>query len=142
MRRYRFALAPVLRVRRIEQDAAQAAVTGARSALDEAEVELQRSMARYHGRPLPAGPEAAATWLTHRSRADLVAASVVAAGTRHGLAGLRMEEQREALRRARMRVTALERLDERRREDHAVESRRTEDAEADELVTSRHGRTS
>jgi len=41
---------------------------------------------------------------------------------------------------ARQRVAALERLEERRREEHAVEARRAEDRLVDDLVVARHAR--
>jgi flagellar FliJ protein len=142
MRRYRFRLDPVLRVRRIEQDAAQTALATAGHELTEAEAALHQSVDRYGALQTPAGPQSAAAWLAVRDRCGHSAATVVAAGTARELAAGQVAERRDALRDVRMRVAALERLDERRREEHALEARREEDAQIDELVTGRHGRTS
>lgn len=138
MRRYRFALDPVLRVRRIQQDSAQALVAAARAGYEQADGVLDHAVERYAARCEPAGVATTGQWLASRTGAELAAASVVAAGAEREAARLQMEEQLDALRQTRMRVTALERLDERRREEHAVESRRAEEAEVDELVTARH----
>lgn len=141
MNRYRFRLEPVLRVRRIEQDTAQAGVVAARRDFDAAESDLHRSVDRYRARPETHGPSSAAAWLAGRAGTELTAATVIAAGTRRELAAGRVAEQQEALQAARRRVAALERLDERRREEHALAAQREEATDVDELVTSRHGRT-
>lgn len=141
MRRYRFPLEPVLRVRRIQEDAAHAAMVAARHDLDDAERVLHGSMARYRNRPQPSGPQPGVAWLAGRCSLELSAASVVAAGTGRELAARRMAHEQDGLREAAMRVAALERLDEHRRDEHARDERRDEDAEIDELVTNRHGRT-
>lgn len=138
MKRYRFDLDAVLRVRRIQQDAAQALLMSARLGYEGSEVVLDQAVERYRVRSQATGPATAAQWRAGRTDAELTAASVMAAGVAREVARTQMEEHRDALREARMRVTALERLDERRRDEHALESRRAEEAEVDELVTARH----
>lgn len=142
MKRYQFRLEPVLRVRRIEQDTVQTAVAAAHRALGEALETLQASVARYDSRPAAAGARPAPAWLAERTIVGLTAASVVAAGVAREVAAAGLEERRAALHAARRRVTALERLDERRRDEHALQTQRDEAVEVDELVTARHGRTS
>ena len=90
---------------------------------------------------MPSGPQSGTAWLAKRTSLQLSAASVVAAGTGREWAARRVAGEQAALHRAAMRVAALERLDERRRDEHARAERRHEDAEIDELVTTRHGRT-
>lgn len=138
MKRYRFDLDPVLRVRRIQQDAAQAQVIAARLGYEGAGSVLDQAVERYQVASAPAGAVTTDQWLVVRTGAELTAASVMAAGAARELARIKMEDDLHALRESRMRVTALERLDERRRDEHAIESRRAEEAEVDELVTARH----
>jgi flagellar FliJ protein len=140
MRRYRFRLDPVLRVRRIEQDSAQAAMAAAGHELAVADEALHRSVDRYRTLSAADGPQPAAAWLVARDCGGRSAATVVAAGTARELAAGQVAERRDALRDARVRVAALERLDERRRGEHAHEAQREDEARIDELVTGRHGR--
>lgn len=141
MKRYRFPLEPVLRVRRIEQDTAQGQLASARRELAAAEATLLDAIDRYQSAPGSTGAVPTTTWLAQRTTAQLTAATVIAVGGDRERAAAHADEQRDALHAARRRVVALERLDERRRLEHGVELRRVEDAEADELVTSRWGRT-
>ena len=66
------------------------------------------------------------------------AITVARAEYRHALAAV--EQRRAEWAAARQRVAALERLEERRREEHAVEMRRAEDRLVDDLVVARHAR--
>lgn len=141
MKRYRFALEPVLRVRRIQEEVARAGFVAANHGLAGAELLLEGSLERYATIPQQPGPRPAATWLVDRGGLDRTAASVLAAGTAREVARLRVEDERRALQAARMRVTGLDRLEGRHREEHAVAVRRDEDAEADEQIMARHGRT-
>lgn len=140
MKRYQFRLEPVLRVRRIEEDVARGALAAAQVQLAEADAWLAATSSRYEGRATPGGPAPATSWLAGRAAVDLAAASVLAAGSRRAEATQQLDQQREALGQARQKVSALERLDERHRDEHAVAARRDEDATVDDLVTSRHAR--
>lgn len=142
MRRYEFRMEPVLRVRRIEQDSAQAHLAAARRDLGAAEEALHDAIERYRSIPQTDGPRPATAWLAHRSGIERTAATVVAVGAQRAHAASQEAERLAALHDARRRVVALERLDERRRAEHVLELRRAEDSEIDELVTSRWGRTS
>ena len=51
-----------------------------------------------------------------------------------------VDERRAEWAAARQRVAALERLEERRRDEHAIEVRRAEDRLVDDLVVARHAR--
>lgn len=141
MKRYRFRLDPVLRVRRIEQDTAQALLADAHRQLADADAALLAAVDRYQSAPPSAGAQPAATWMARRTNVSLTAATVMAVGSQRERAESDVDEQRSALHAARRRVVALERLDERRHVEHDVEARREEDVEVDELVTGRWGRT-
>lgn len=140
MKRYRFGLEPVLRVRRIQEDVARAGFVAANVELSGAEVLLDATLDRYTTMPQQPGPRPSAAWLVDRSGLERTAASVTAAVVAREAARLSMEDQRRSLQVARVRVTGLERLDGRHRAEHAVAARRDEDAEADEQVSARHGR--
>jgi len=140
VRRYRFRLEAVLRVRRLQEDVARAALADATATVagaEAAEARAARWLDGLRAQPLPAGP---AAWDAHR-RVQLSAADELAARTSE-VAHARAEQrarQRE-LADARTRVRALERLDERRRAEHAREAARQEERAADDLVTSRYRR--
>jgi flagellar export protein FliJ len=135
MKKYKFRLDAVLRVRRIEEERALADLLGANRALAEAEAELDRRLGHYRGVQLPAGPLGHHEYLAARSQQDLAAGAVVAAGT----ARLAAEHERDRLHGiwadAAAKVKALERLDERRREEHAAEVLREEIIVLDEVAT-------
>lgn len=139
MRRYRFRLEPVLRVRCIEAQTARTELFAAAAAVAGAEHQLNASVERYRNLPQPAAAEGVPAWLARRAAAERAATTVAAAGALLQSAEGRLDESRRSLAEARMRVTALERLDERRRAEHTLEVRKSEDADLDELVTTRQG---
>jgi flagellar export protein FliJ len=140
MKRYQFRLDTVLRVRRVEEDRAIAALAAARRKLDAAEATLQDTLDRYSTVPEPSGPMSVIELLRARAHQELVAASVVHAGAERLRAEAVVELQRKEWSAAAQRVAALERLDERRREEHAVEAQRQETIEVDDMVVGRAGR--
>ncbi|MCU1487301.1 MAG: hypothetical protein JWN67_4047 [Actinomycetia bacterium] len=134
MKKYQFRLDAVLRVRRIEEERARADLLGANRALAAAEAELDRRLEHYRTVTLPGGALGHDTYLAARSHQDLAAAAVVAAGT----ARLAAEAERERLHAVwaatASRVKALERLDDRRRDEHAADVRREEIIVLDEVA--------
>ena len=136
MKRYRFPLAQVLRVRRIEEEQAAAGLAAARFAAESAAGAQQARISELAGcEAAPSGTAARfALWadrvtgaggaLTRATEAKLVADRTMA---------VRRAEWADAA----MRVAALERLDERRRAAHRREALRDEIVAADDLVTSR-----
>ena len=140
MKAYSFRLESVLKVRRIEENQAKGALAlanlDARRAADEVAV---RETAYTS---LPAGPSVASTegFLSDRWRRTTSSAAVL-----HGLqlerdAQVVVAERRGELTAAATKVSAIERLDERRREEHALEQSREEAVIVDELVTGRFRR--
>jgi flagellar FliJ protein len=142
MKRYRFRLESVLRVRRVQEDVARGdlarantAVTAAAAALDAA----RHRLARTTSDPAPAdAPE----WQARRALLLGRAEEISARGADLEAATEARADRQRALAEARTRVRALERLDERRRAEHAVESARDESRTMDDLVTARWGRSS
>ena len=140
MKRYKFRLDTVLRVRRVEEDRAIAALADARRKLEAAEQTLQDTLDRYSTVPAASGPMSVIDLLRARAHQELVAASVVHAGTQRLHAEAVVDVQRDAWSAAAQRVAALERLDERRRGEHALEAQRQETIEVDDMVVARAGR--
>ena len=141
MKRYTFRLDTVLRVRRVEEDRAVAALADARRQLDAAERALEDTLDRYGAMPAPSGTVALHELLQARARQELVAASVVHAGTQRLRAESIVDLQRAEWSAAAQRVAALERLDERRRAEHALEAQRQETIEVDDMVVARAARS-
>ena len=137
MKRYEFRMEKILRVRRMQEDAARAAVAQARS-LEKSAVEKLEA-ARRHCEAL--GTEVPATsttqFLALRDRGDFRAQAVGLAGERRRSAADQTAGAVNSWHVTHRRVDALERLDERRREDYSVEAQRDEDALVDEIVTTR-----
>jgi flagellar protein FliJ len=137
VRRYRFRLESVLRVRRVQEDVARGALAQAIAAVAAAEHRLTdaRAWLRTLGEE-PAPPDPVA-WEARRmielSAAEEIEARVVDV---HQAVAERYARQVD-LSAARTRVRALERLDERRRAEHALESARADERTVDDLVTSR-----
>jgi flagellar export protein FliJ len=140
VKRYAFRLEPVLRVRRIEEERAILELATATRALADAEATLERRLDRYGAVPVPVGPVPVDHLLRMRARLDGVAASVVHAGTQRLRAEAVVDVRRQSWSDAATRVAALERLDERRRAEHAHETQRQELVEVDDMVVARAGR--
>jgi flagellar FliJ protein len=142
VKRYSFRLDPVLRVRRIEEDQKILELANAQRGLVEAEATLQRRLDRYGEVPVATGPVPAEVLLRLRSRQDSVAAAVVHAGANRLRAEATVDLRRQEWSEAAMKVAALERLDERRRAEHAQEAQRQELVTVDDMVVARAGRKS
>ena len=140
MKRYKFRLEQVLRVRRVQEEQARAELQAANREVARAEDLLDTRFDRYRNLAAPAGALPTSGFLAVRDRAELVAAGVVAAGALRQAARAEAAERRAAWSAAATRVTGLERLDDRRRAEHTVEVIREEDREADEVVVTRFRR--
>ncbi len=140
MKRYRFRLEPVLRVRRIEEERALADFAEAQRA-EQRTHHLQISrFEHYNSIPMPIGRLSAGELLADRAVLERAAAGVVLAAAAHRLAVIDLEARRADWARAAGRVTSLENLEERRRGEHLLEVNRAETAELDELNSARFGR--
>ncbi len=137
MRRYRFRLEPVLRVRRQEEDAARAAVLAA-TALTGAETEAlaERDQAYAAGMTASETRSAADFVYVQEHRAALGRA-VLDQHRRLQEAEVRLAQARTGWTAAAARVGALERLDERQRAEHTARALKEEEMVVDDLVVSR-----
>lgn len=134
MKKYKFGLGSVLRLRRAEEDLARARVAETQSAVDRATAELDSRLAAIGAaRPDPhrsRGAEFQEEREQLRRHATVVAAARAAEA--NALAAFRTA--REDWEAAAQRVRALERLDERHREAWLLESTRAAQAATDEIA--------
>jgi flagellar protein FliJ len=139
MRRYRFRLEPVLRVRRQEEDVARGAVLAATAlAGAEAEALAERDRAYANGTAAP-GPRSAADFVHVQHHRAALGQAVLEQRRRLQAAEVQLAQARTGWTAAAARVGALERLDERQRAEHDVRALREEEMVVDDLVVSRFG---
>jgi flagellar FliJ protein len=139
MRRYRFRLEQVLRVRRQEQDAARAAVlaAGARTRA-EGEALAERDQA-YAAGTTAHGSRSAADFVHVQEHRAALGRAVLEQRRRLQEAEVLLAQARTGWTAAAARVGALERLDERQRAEHAARALKEEEMVVDDLVVSRFG---
>ena len=137
MRRYRFRLEPVLRVRRQEQDAARGAVLAATALRhSEAQALVERDAAYTSALAAP-GRRSAADFVRVQQHRAALGRAVLDQRTRVHEAEARLEQARAGWTAAATRVGALERLDERQRAEHTARAAKEEEMVVDDLVVSR-----
>jgi flagellar export protein FliJ len=137
--KFRFRLAPVLRVARLREDAERARVAAAAAADATAERHRQERTAAYEALPVPAaGP--ASEFETSREFADLRARAVTDAEAARAHAGDRLAAARDEWLRAARRVKSLEELEERHHAAHAMVAARAAQRSLDDLVRIRRQR--
>ncbi len=138
MKRFRFRLEQVLRVRRIQEDRERAALLAANRAAHEAAMRVEASLAEYRTRSFPEGAQTYEAFERALFMLDTAASAVELSRRAHRDALAVVEQRRAEWIEARRRVQALERLEERRRAEHELENRRAEDRLVDDLVVARH----
>ena len=141
MKRYRFPLGAVLRIRRTERDQAARAVADAERDAAAAERAREHAIAVY-GQVVPnGGVISTQQLLSQRLIHELGADAVVAADARKESADGELLARRAALAAAASAVKALEELEARGRVAHKAAAMKQEAREVDDLVVSRHGRS-
>ncbi len=138
MKRFRFRLEQVLRVRRIQEDRARAALLTANRDAHEAAMRVEASIAEYRTRSFPDGVQPYVEFERALFLLDTAASAVELSRRAHRDALVVVDVRRTEWMDARRRVHALERLEERRRAEHELENRRAEDRLVDDLVVARH----
>ena len=141
MKKYTFRAEKVLRVRRIQEDAARAEVAVAQRAEASAVAKVGASRERYSELAAMSQPQSALMFLGFQDRIGHRRDAVVQAEQNRRVAAETTAVALDSWRAAHSRVEGLERLDERRRADYDVELRRDEDATVDEMVTARARRS-
>jgi flagellar export protein FliJ len=141
LKKFRFRLESVLRVRRIQEDQARARLLTANAAAREAERVVDARVARYYGLARPEGTQVEPEFARTLFSLDTAAGAIDVATERRVEALAHVAERRAEWSDASMRVAALERLEERQRAEHAVEAQRDENRTTDDLVVSRFRHT-
>jgi len=140
LKRFRFRLEQVLRVRRLQEDMARAALMtahhGARTAADV----LNARIHDYTSASRPSGAQTYDDFNRTQSHLDNAAGAMTVARGVYSQALEVVDMRQHEWASARQRVAALERLEARRRDEHAIEVRRAEDRLVDDLVVARHAR--
>ncbi len=140
MKRFRFRLDQVLHVRRVQEDRARFGLLSANRDAHLAAMQVEERLADYAGRSMPSGPQSYANFERALFLLDSGAAAVGTARTAHRESLVIVDARRAEWTDARRRVAALERLEARRRAEHAVEVQRAEDQLVDDLVVGRYAR--
>jgi flagellar FliJ protein len=141
VKRYRFRLEPVLRVRRMQEDAARGELLAATAAISAQEQQLAAHTDAYQKSLKPSETQPCADFLFEQSRRSAFAAAVLVQRGRVREAHDQAAQARTAWSEAAARVGALERLDERQRTEHQAQTQKEDELTTDELVVSRHGRS-
>jgi flagellar export protein FliJ len=138
VKRYRFRLERVLTVRRVAEDQAKAALLAARVEETRAVETLELRTRHYAERPQPPTDLDTTSFLAERFLAGAAAGAVQYAADLRTRASERVEVARVGWTDAHRKVDGLERLDARRRDEHALDAQRTADAEVDDVVVARY----
>jgi flagellar FliJ protein len=141
VKRYRFRLEPVLRVRRTEEESARAQLLAAQAAVATQQELLAARSDAYAAALAPSGTQPCADFLAAQAHRSALGAAVLEQRRRVDEAGQDAEHARASWSAAAARVGALERLDERARAEHLARTLKEDEQITDELVVARHGRT-
>ncbi len=140
MKKFRFRLEQVQRVRRLQEDRARADLLNANRASHDAAVAVEARVRDYQSRGFPEYAQTYAEFEHALFLLDTAAGAVEVARAAHRDALDVVAARRDDWAGARRRVAALERLEARRRAEHELELRRAEDRLVDDLVVARHRR--
>lgn len=140
MKRYRFRLTPVLRVRRSEQDAARGALLAATALVQSCEQQLATRVQAYEARVQRRLAATVPEFRLEQTRRRALGQAVLDQRADLEHARRQQDAARAAWAAAAARVSALERLDQRQRAEHRVAELKEDDLLTDELVVARHGR--
>ena len=135
-KRFRFRLAPVLRVARLREEAERSRLAAAAAGEREAERARMERTATYDALP-EVGAAPAADVDDHRTVADLRARAVAAAEANKQAAEDRLAAARDEWLRAARRVKSMEELEERHLAAHAMTAARAAQRVLDDLARAR-----
>lgn len=143
MKRYAFSLDRVLKVRSAQESVKRQALRAAASRASQAEADREYAERSYQA---SIASEAATrgsvlAMMAMRDLDSIRARAIIDAEGRRDEANLSLEAARTDWVGAKQRVSALEQLDERQRAEHDREVLAEQDAEADDIVTGRAGRS-
>lgn len=139
MRRYHFRLESVLRVRRLQAEAALGEFARATSEVARCDAIVSARLKEYGPPGLVISEAATPDYLTTVATRARRGEAVILAHQGSVAAREMQEARRAAWQVSERRVQALERLDDRLREEHALDALRGEEREMDDVVVSRWG---
>jgi len=138
LKKFRFRLDSVLRVRNIEEERARGRLMEANAVARHTATAVENRLAAYLTEPRPEALMTLAEFEKARFMLEAAATSVEAARLSHREALDVVDQCRVEWLEAKQRVSALERLEVRKREEHMIDLRRAEDRLIDDLVVARH----
>lgn len=139
MRRYHFRLESVLRVRRLQAEAALGEFARATSEVARCDAIVSARLKEYGPPGFVISEAATPDYLTTVATRARRGEAVILAHQGSVAAREMQEARRAAWQVSERRVQALERLDDRLREEHALDALRGEEREMDDVVVSRWG---
>jgi flagellar FliJ protein len=140
LKKFRFRLEQVLRIRRVQEDMARAVLMHANHDARAAADVVNARIEDYSAAARPSGAQSYEMFNKLQAHLDNAAGAIVVARANYQQALRVVEQRRTEWAAAQQRVAALERLEDRRRDEYAIELRRAEDKEVDDLVVARHAR--
>ncbi|MGQ0825062.1 MAG: hypothetical protein ACT4OX_08565 [Actinomycetota bacterium] len=138
MKKFKFRLDNVQRVRQVQEDQARFALMQANRAAHETAARVDARLHAYLAMPRVIEPMTHTDFERMRFELEAAATAVEAARIEHREALDVIDERHVEWLAAKQRVSALERLENRRRAEHAIDLRRGEDRLIDDLVVARH----
>ncbi|HEX5096334.1 MAG TPA: hypothetical protein VFX21_09980 [Acidimicrobiia bacterium] len=138
MKKFKFRLASVQKVRQLEEERARIRLMEANAEARETAARVEARLHAYVSNPRPGEPMSYEAFESERFKLEALATAVESARIAHREALDIVDMRRVEWLEAKQRVAALERLEVRRREEHAIDLRRAEDRLIDDLVVARH----
>lgn len=138
MKKYSFRLETVRRVRRTQETVAKSALLQANTEVQKAIAVVEQRQTHYEGAmATPAAITSVDGFMRQRYFNELAGKAVIAARASHAAALAEADAKRSLFTEAAKKTKALDRLDERSREEHRLETDREIEKEVDDIVTGR-----
>jgi flagellar export protein FliJ len=138
LKKFKFRLASVQKVRQLEEERARIRLMEANAEARETAARVEARLHAYDTSPRPGGPMSYEAFEHDRFKLEALATAVESARIAHREALDVVDLRRVEWLEAKQRVSALEKLEARRRDEHAIDLRRAEDRLIDDLVVARH----
>jgi flagellar export protein FliJ len=138
LKKFKFRLESVQKVRQLEEERARMRLMEANAEARETAARVEARLHAYVSSPRPDQPLSREAFEHERFKLEALATAVESARIAHREALDVVDVRRVEWLEAKQRVSALEKLEARRREEHAIDLRRAEDRLIDDLVVARH----
>jgi flagellar export protein FliJ len=138
LKKFKFRLESVQKVRRLQEEQARVRLMEANLEARQSAALVESRLHAYLASPRPSAPMNYEAFEQERFKLEALATAVEAARIAHREALDVVDGRRVEWLEAKQRLSALDRLEERRKEEHAIDLRRAEDRLIDDLVVARH----